>query len=100
MKLPPETSEGPPTHAPEVLPPSNPGGRVASGLPIGVLCRFLVGRSEAIRQIAEAPGALGAGALLVLSAGLARNYDKREFPGEPWRLLGPFGASILIATIL
>ena len=40
------------------------------------------------------------GALLVLSAGLARNYDSHDLQRQWWRLLLPFAASTLAAALL
>ncbi|MBY0261270.1 MAG: hypothetical protein K2Q20_02950 [Phycisphaerales bacterium] len=40
------------------------------------------------------------GALLVLSAGLARNYDGEDLRHEPFWLLGPFVASIITSLLL
>src|SRR4051794_11707617 len=71
-----------------------------SVLPIRTLFECLVGRRKAILEIASTPVVLGAGALLVLSAGLARNFDKLVLFQEPWRLLGPFGASLLTSGLL
>jgi len=67
---------------------------------VGTLAAFLVGRREAILKIASTPSVLGVGAMLVLSAGLARNYDKPALWREPWRLLGPYGASLATSGLL
>lgn len=40
------------------------------------------------------------GAILVLSAGLARNYDGEDLLAEPWWLAAPFGASLVTSFIL
>ena len=40
---------------------------------------------------------MGIAALLVLSAALARNYDRVSLLDEPWRLAGPFVASLVIS---
>lgn len=40
------------------------------------------------------------GALFVVSAGLARNYDGEDLIHEPWHLLMPFAASLGTATVL
>ncbi len=61
---------------------------------------YLIGRRRAILDIASARASLGVGALLVLSAALARNYDRVSLVHEPWRLLGPFVASIGISGLL
>ncbi len=61
---------------------------------------YLVGNRRAILEIASDRGALGVAALLVLSAALARNYDRASLLDEPWRLLGPFVASLAISGVL
>jgi hypothetical protein len=58
---------------------------------------YLVGNRRAILEIASDRGALGVAALLVFSAALARNYDRASLLHEPWRLLGPFVASLAIS---
>ena len=59
--------------------------------------QFLAGRRAAIFDIAADPGALFVGGLLVLSAAFARNYDQAPLQQQPWRLLGPFVASLAIS---
>jgi hypothetical protein len=61
---------------------------------------YLVGNRRAILEIASDRRALGVAALLVLSAALARNYDRASLLHEPWRLLGPFVASLAISGAL
>lgn len=56
---------------------------------------YLLGDRESILELAHSRWTLLVGALLVLSAGLARNYDGEDLAREPWHLLGPFGASIV-----
>ena len=58
---------------------------------------YLVGRRRAILEVASDRRALGVAAMLVLSAALARNYDQAPLLHEPWRLLGPFIASLPIS---
>ncbi len=62
-----------------------------------MLFAYLIGRRRAILEIAADPKALLVAALLVVSAGLARNYDRASLMHEPWRLLGPFVASLAIS---
>jgi hypothetical protein len=64
------------------------------------LFRFLLGDRQAIREVATARSALGIGLLFVLSAALAREYDGADIQNEPWKLLAPFGASLLSACLL
>lgn len=61
---------------------------------------YLAGGRAAILDVASDRGALGVAAILVLSAGLARNYDRASLGDEPWRLLGPFAASLAISVPL
>jgi hypothetical protein len=61
---------------------------------------YLVGNRRAILEIAADRSALGVAALLVLSAALARNYDGVSLLDEPWRLAGPFVASLAISIPL
>jgi hypothetical protein len=67
---------------------------------VGTIFEFLIGRQRAILEIASQRKALRVGALLVLSAALARNYDRVSLLHEPWRLLGPFVASLAISGAL
>lgn len=62
---------------------------------------FLLGSRAAILDAAAHwPASLLIGALLVLSAGFARNYDGEDLRAEPWWLLGPFAASMLTSLLL
>jgi hypothetical protein len=82
------------------------GGPSAAGEPSGATLRirtffeYLVGRHDAVLELASTPAAMGMAALLVLSAALARNYDQRLLLVEPWRLLGPFVASLATSSVL
>jgi hypothetical protein len=67
---------------------------------VATVIAFLFGRRQAILALASDRMALGVGALLVLSAALARNYDRASLLDEPWRLLGPFVASLAISGLL
>jgi hypothetical protein len=64
------------------------------------LLLFWTGDAGAILRLAADPWTLGVGALLVLSAGLARNYDTRDLSRQWPRLLVPFLASTLAAAAL
>jgi hypothetical protein len=61
---------------------------------------FLLGDAEAIRTLASNVWSPAVGAMLVVSAGLARNYDTRDVRRQWWRLLVPFAASTLAAALL
>ena len=67
---------------------------------IKTLFAYLVGRRQAILEIASDRRSLYVAGPLVLSAGLARNYDQASLRDEPWRLLGPFAASLVISGLL
>lgn len=58
----------------------------------------LVGRREAILRAARARGTIALGALFVLAAGLARNYDAHDLMREPWWLLIPYVVSALLCA--
>lgn len=64
------------------------------------VARFLLGQRDAIVDVAQAPGALGVGALFVLSAGLAREYDGEDLYAEPQHLVIPFLASLATSLLL
>lgn len=55
---------------------------------------ILLGSKTAILDAAHSRWTLLIGGLLVISAGLARNYDGEDLLREPGHLLGPFVASI------
>jgi hypothetical protein len=61
---------------------------------------YLLGNREAILRLAADHRALWVGALFVLSAGLAREYDGEDLVHEPWYLLLPFAASLLTSFLL
>jgi hypothetical protein len=62
---------------------------------------FLIGSRAAILDAADRwRTTLIVGALLVLSAGLARNYDGEDLLAEPWWLLGPYAASLITGLLL
>jgi hypothetical protein len=67
---------------------------------IRTLLLFLVGSRRAILDLVAEPRVLGIGALFVLSAGFARDYDGKDLVHEPWHLLLPYGASLLTSFIL
>lgn len=61
---------------------------------------YLIGNRQAILRIATSRDAVWIGALLVLSAAFAREYDGEDLRAEPWHLLIPFGASIVTSFVL
>jgi hypothetical protein len=64
------------------------------------LFHFYLGDAETIRRLAADPWTLAIGGILVLSAGLARHYDTHDLRRQGWRLLIPFAASTLAASLL
>lgn len=67
---------------------------------IRTLLAFLVGRRQAIVTIAQTPGAVWFGLLLVLSAAFAREYDGEDLLHAPWHLVLPAGASVVSSAML
>ncbi len=61
---------------------------------------YLVGERRAIDAIARSRGALAVGALLVLSASVARNYDGKDLIGEWDALLHGIGVSFGNALVI
>jgi hypothetical protein len=74
--------------------------RSTSVLSAGTVLSFLRGDREAIVTIASARGALGIGALFVVSAALAREYDGVDLLAEPWHLVLPLAASLATSFLL
>ncbi len=70
--------------------------------PLGVetLVRFLTGDAEATLALARARGTLLLGAVFVLAAGIAREYDGEDLVHEPWHALIPLGASLVPSFLL
>jgi hypothetical protein len=67
---------------------------------LSTLPRFLVGSRSAIEEVASSPAAVLCGVLLVISAGLAREYDGEDLLHEPWHVLRPLAASLLSGSLL
>ena len=61
---------------------------------------YLLGHRAAIERIAATPRAWLVGVLLVLSAGIARNYDHLDLLREPEWFIGPFAASLVSILFL
>ena len=72
----------------------------AAPLRIRTLLLFLIGNRQAILDIAANRQALWIGALFVLSAAFARDYDGEDLLHEPWHLLIPFAASLVASFLL
>lgn len=64
-----------------------------------VLLRYLIGEADAIRLVAASSHAIFVGGLFVLSAGLARTWQRHDLKSRPWMLGIPFVASIVAMTI-
>jgi hypothetical protein len=64
---------------------------------VAAIPAYLLGNRRAILEIAADRSALGIASVFVLSAALARNYDRVSLLHEPWRLAGPFVASLAIS---
>ena len=65
-----------------------------------MLPRYFLGSRQAILELAASPWTLLVGAIFVLSAGLAREYDGEDLINEPWHALRPLGASLASCTTL
>lgn len=72
----------------------------AAPLSIREYAAYLIGNQQAILRIAMSKGAVWIGALLVLSAAFAREYDGEDLRAEPWHLLIPFAASLATSFVL
>ena len=64
------------------------------------LVGFLLGHRRSIVRALGCRSALGLGLVLVLTAALAREYDTVSLLHRPGDLLGPFAASLILATVL
>jgi hypothetical protein len=69
-------------------------------MPLRTWFLFLVGNRQAILDLAASRQALALGAVFVLSAGLAREYDGQDLVHEPWHLLIPYAASLATSFLL
>lgn len=67
---------------------------------IRTLLLYLIGQRQAILEVASNRQSLGIGALLVLSAALAREYDGADLWRAPWHLIVPVAASSGAAFLL
>jgi hypothetical protein len=67
---------------------------------VRTLLGYLIGREQAILDIAADPSAAPIGFLFVLSAGLAREYDGADLVHEPWQALLPIPASVATSFLL
>jgi hypothetical protein len=67
---------------------------------ISLLPRFLLGDRDAILELAASRWTILIGAIFVMSAGLAREYDGEDLIHEPWHALRPLGASLASGTTL
>lgn len=56
---------------------------------ITTILKYLCGNRQSILRIAASHDAIWVGGLLVLSAGLAREYDGEDLWHQPWHLLLP-----------
>jgi hypothetical protein len=64
------------------------------------IAAYLIGRRQAITYVACCPQGIGIGAVLVLSAGFACEYDGEDLLHEPWHVLIPFAASVVKSFVL
>ena len=78
---------------------SNNTGRLLS-MNAPILPRYLLGSRRAILEVASSRWSLLVGAIFVLSAGFAREYDGEDLVHEPWHALRPLAASLATGTLL
>ncbi|MFT3687020.1 MAG: hypothetical protein QM783_19215 [Phycisphaerales bacterium] len=57
-------------------------------------------RRDALLRAFHSRWSLIIGAILVFSAGIARNYDGEDLLAQPWWLAAPFGASLVTSFLL
>lgn len=64
------------------------------------LPRFLIGQWQAIIEVVNCRQSLWVGALFVLSAGFAREYNQEDLLHDPWYVLIPLVASLATSFVL
>lgn len=79
--------------------PTHPASPASPSAP-RLLLAYLLGSRDAILRIATSKHATLVSLVLVLSAGLAREYDGENLIAEPWHALRPLAASTVTGTIL
>ena len=81
----------------ETAPAAHPPGRL---LDLRTLGLFLLGDRSAIERVFCSPAAFWVGLLLVVSAGLAREYDGEYLVAQPWYVFVPLALSLPMAVVL
>lgn len=71
-----------------------------SGMRPADLLLYLFGNRSAIERVAATRHAWLIGAVLVITAGIARNYDHLDLLYQPEWILGPFGASLVSVAFI
>ena len=67
---------------------------------LSTIARYLIGDRAAILALGADRSTPLVGAVLVLSAGLARSYHTADLLDQPWHLLTPFAVSSAMAAVL
>lgn len=67
---------------------------------ISTLIGYLVGRRQAILDVATTRSAVWLGLVFVISAGFAREYDGEDLLHAPWHLFLPLAASLATSFLL
>lgn len=66
-------------------------------LSVGTLLRYLAFDRAAIETVARSPWSCAVGALLVIAGGLARHGDASDLFHQPWLVLRPMAASLVVS---
>lgn len=67
---------------------------------VSTLVRFLFGQRQAIVEVVSCRSSLWLGALFVLSAGFAREYNQEDLLHDSWYLIIPLAASLATSLVL
>jgi len=70
----------------------------AERLSLAMLIRYLAFQRAAIDTVARSRWSLAVGGLLVVAGGLARHYDSSDLLGQPWLVLRPMVASLVVSA--
>lgn len=81
--------------------PDTSAETTSPGVSAATIARYLfLGDRRAIEALASSPRSIWLAAAFVFTGALARNYDTEDLMHEPWHLLGSFGMSVVVASVL